>query len=254
MTVSHGQSPDDQRERVLRILDLQERERMLIAYDIHDGFVQDVLSAQIGIDGMLDRLAATDPESVPPLLKVRQLVRKAIDEARRVVCVLRPATSDDRGLAESIQLLVSEAETTHRLQVRFTYPADFPALPSSTSGILVRIVQESLNNIKRHSGAHEAHVRLTHTAREIRLEIEDKGSGFDPATVPPGRFGLEGIRQRALVLSGKATIRSRPGQGTVVTVVLPWKRAASTKRKPASRAPSRRQTSKKKPTGKRKRS
>ena len=226
---SGGSSHPIEREqlRLRQLLELSERERRLIAYDIHDGFVQDVVGAQLGIDAMLDRLAATDPESVPPLLRVRAFVRKAIDEARRVVSELRPATGDDTGLVEAIQFLVNEAETTSRLEVKFVYPDNFERLSPLLERSLVRIVQESLTNVKRHAQTKQAEVRLARTGKNIRLQIEDGGIGFELSSVPAGHYGLEGIRERARAFGGKTTIRSRPGHGTLITVIVPAEKSAA---------------------------
>ncbi|MGE3776173.1 MAG: PAS domain-containing sensor histidine kinase [Pirellulaceae bacterium] len=207
--------------RLRQLLELNERERRMVAYDVHDGFVQDVVAAQLAIDNMLDRLAQVDPESVAPLLRVRAFVRKSIDEARRVVSELRPATMDDGGLVEAIQFLVNEAEVAHRLDVQFSFPDNFPALSPLLVRALVRIVQEALNNVRRHARTHEANVDLTIHGEQIKLEIRDQGSGFSVAKVPQGRYGLEGMRERARVFSGKLAIYASPGQGTRIVVTVP---------------------------------
>lgn len=220
-----------ERRRLLRLLELQDRERRLVAYDIHDGFVQDVVGAQLAIDGMLDRLAKTDPDCVPALLRVRNLVRKAIEDARQVVRELRPTAVEGKGLVESIQSLVSEVESLLQLEVKFTF-SDFKlALAPLLVATLTRIVQESLNNIHRHANTRNAEVRLSWKREQIRLEIEDHGDGFDVKAVDSARFGLAGIRERASVFGGKATIRSKPGMGTSILVVVPAKRKRPSKKK-----------------------
>jgi signal transduction histidine kinase len=220
---SQGTRPNDDSEhqQLRRLLELSERERLLVAYDIHDGFVQDVVSAQLGIDTMLDHLAASDPDSVAPLLRVRAFIRKAIAEARRVVSELRPATIEDRGLVEAIQFLVDEADTAGHLEVDFSYPADFSRLSLLLERSLARIVQESLTNVTRHARTKHAEIRLKRVGNKIHLEIEDRGIGFDIAAVEPGHFGLEGIRERARVFDGETIIDSQLGRGTLISVVVP---------------------------------
>lgn len=218
------QAIDREQQCLRRLLDLNERERRLVAYDIHDGFMQEVVSAQLGIDAMLEGLARTDPDSVPPLLRVRAFVRKAIGEARRVVSELRPATTDDGSLVEAIQFLADDAEASGALDVKFGYPEDLPRLSPLLERSLVRIVQESLTNVKRHAQTRQAEVRLSQIGEQVRLEIEDHGVGFDPLSVPPGRYGLEGIRERARLFAGQTTVRSHPGGGTLISVVVPIER------------------------------
>jgi signal transduction histidine kinase len=154
-------------------------------------------------------------------LRVRAFVRKAIDEARRMVSELRPALADDGGLIEAIQFLVGEAEAAHRMQVTFKYPQDFPALsPLQVQG-LARIVQEALSNVHRHAGTSRAAIRLKRSGRQIELYVQDRGLGFDPANVPAGHYGLEGMRERAKAFGGTLTIRSAKGEGTRITVLVP---------------------------------
>lgn len=215
---------ESDQQRLRQLLELNERERRMVAYDVHDGFVQDVVGAQLAIEAMLDRLARTDPESVAPLLRVRAFVRRAIDEARRVVSELRPATVDDGGLVEAIQFLTNEAEIAHRLDVKFTYPPDFPELSSLLVKALVRIVQEALNNVRRHAGTKEASIHLGRVGNRVQLKIQDNGVGFNPAEVPPGHFGLEGMRERARVFGGRVNIRSGRNKGTCITVTVPIER------------------------------
>lgn len=91
-----------------------------------------------------------------------------------------------------------------------------------------RIVQEGLTNARRHSKSDRIHVKLHQNDRTIRVELRDWGVGFDVSKVPSGHFGLEGIRQRAKLFGGRATIESSPGQGTCVVVELPEVLAAET--------------------------
>ena len=94
-------------------------------------------------------------------------------------------------------------------------------------GTIFRIVQEALTNIKRHSKASRAEVKLSERDGMIRVEVRDWGVGFDPALVSKDRFGLEGIRKRAELMGGSAEIKTAPGEGTRVCVDLPIQVAVS---------------------------
>jgi two-component system sensor histidine kinase DegS len=209
-------------EKHLRqLVALQDRERRLLACEIHDGFVQDVVSAQLAIDSLLERLLKTDPESIEPLLRVRAMVRKAIDEARRIVGELRPPIVDDLSLIEAIQYLVHQEEKLDRLDVKFTHDVRVERLEPLLQTTIVRIVQESLNNVARHAQTRQAEVELTQIDSTIRVVITDHGVGFDSKQVSPDRYGLAGIRERALLFGGKASIHSRPGKGTTIAAEFP---------------------------------
>jgi signal transduction histidine kinase len=84
-----------------------------------------------------------------------------------------------------------------------------------------RIFQEALTNACKHSRSKKVMVTLAQEGSEVRLEVQDWGSGFDPGAVGKGHFGLEGIRQRVRLLGGRLAIESTPGSGTVVRVVVP---------------------------------
>ena len=87
--------------------------------------------------------------------------------------------------------------------------------------MIYRIVQEGLTNARNHSKSKEIRVSLKQRGDRLRIEIRDWGVGFDPKAVKEGHFGLEGIRERARLLGGKCSIRSKPGQGTAIVVELP---------------------------------
>ena len=83
------------------------------------------------------------------------------------------------------------------------------------------MVQESLNNVIRHSGASEATVWLHGDHRQLHVEVTDNGTGFDPSNVPVGRYGLEGITRRAKVFGGDCIIDSESGLGTRIRITIP---------------------------------
>ena len=209
-------------EKHLRqLVALQDRERRLLACEIHDGFVQDVVSVQLAIDALLERLLKTDPESVEPLLRIRAMVRTAIDASRRLVGDLRPPLADDLSLADAVQYLVDHEQTIGRLSVEFTHNLQVQRLEPLLQSTVVRIVQEALNNVARHAEVRAAKVELTQTGSTLGVVVTDHGRGFDPQHVQSDRYGLTGIRERARLFDGKASIHSRPGKGTTVTVELP---------------------------------
>ena len=152
---------------------------------------------------------------------VRGLLRKAINEGRRMITELRPMIIDELGIVEALNYLVEEEQASERLTVAFTHDVSFHRLDPMLEGTLFRIVQESLNNVRRHAKVSEAKVRLKQNDSIVGVEIEDSGVGFQVDNVGDQHFGLEGIRERARLIGGKATIASVPGQGTVVSVTLP---------------------------------
>jgi two-component system NarL family sensor kinase len=86
---------------------------------------------------------------------------------------------------------------------------------------LLRISQEALHNVVTHARAGSAHLQLATTRDRVKLVIEDDGVGFNPRDIPEGRFGLQGLNERTRLLGGSLEVRSTPGRGTRVQVVVP---------------------------------
>ncbi len=208
-------------EQALRaLLDRQERERQLVAYEIHDGLAQYLSAAIMHLETYTAGLPG-GPGSDSHLNEVLRLLREATAEARHLISGLRPPALDELGLIEAIETLVADAELEiHTIDFESDLPGE--RLPPDLETTLFRIAQESLTNIRRHAQATRASITLRRRSDGgILLTITDDGRGFDPTAIPPQHFGLEGIRQRAGLLGGIATVTSTPGQGTVVEVILP---------------------------------
>lgn len=206
-------------ERVLRkLLDLHEQERKLIAYEIHDGLVQDLIGGKMLLDAVID----TEVQGATPSLhQASQLLRAAINEARRLINGLRPLVIDERGVVHAIEYLIAEEEQRGGPRIEFFHRVQFDRLPPLLEGTLFRIVQECINNARRHSGSPVIEIWLQQDANQLRLMVRDYGCGFDPETVADDRFGLEGIRKRAQIFGGTSAIESLQGEGTTVRVTLP---------------------------------
>ena len=208
-------------QRLLRrLLDLQDCERKLIAYEIHDGFLQQIVGAHLLIEG----LGAQQPDQRierRKLKDIQKLLSDAINEGRRLISDLRPIIIDEKGVVEAVKYLIVEEYSAGKPEVHFTHDVRFERLPSLQEGIIFRIVQEALTNVRRHSQASRAEVRLAQLDGHLRLEVKDNGIGFDPRQVSDARFGLEGIRERSRLFGGSASITSVPGQGTNIVVILP---------------------------------
>ncbi len=211
-----------ERRFLQHLLQVQEGERKLVAYDIHDGFVQLVIAAVMHLEAV-----GVDPdvrERTRENLKLPlKLLRNSIEEARRMISGLRPPIIDEQGLVAAIEYLIHEGRPRRDAEVSFEYPVDFPRLDPVLEGALFRIVQEALTNVHRHSQAKAAQVSLTQNSDRLKLVVEDAGGGFDPEQVTGRQFGLRGIRERARLVGGTATIDSTPGKGTRISVQVPLK-------------------------------
>jgi len=211
------QTLEHERHVLRKLLEIQERERQLVSYEIHDGLSQYLAGALLHLQAF--EHSATRPPGAEFAEGVR-LLNAAVEESRRLIAGLRPPALDELGVVEAVESLVNDARSDIP-SVGFTQDLGRARLPAPVETTIFRIVQEALTNARKHAAARSVEVSLARTPGAVRVSIRDDGVGFDPARVPADRFGLEGMRQRARLLGAEPTIRSRPGQGTTIEVVLP---------------------------------
>jgi two-component system sensor histidine kinase UhpB len=199
----------------------QEAERLRVARELHDEIGQTLTAVTI----QAERAADGDPELASEALRlVADAVRESLDEVRRIARELRPEALDDLGLVNALIALCTRVGAQDGPQVKRELQGQLPPLPAEVELVLYRIAQESLTNALRHSDAGVATVSLEADAGNVTLRVADDGKGM-PAPLPRGTAGIAGMRERALLVGGRFTIESRPGQGTEVQLTIPVERA-----------------------------
>jgi signal transduction histidine kinase len=204
-----------------RLLRDQERERRLLALDLHDGLMQYLVGALLYLDELHDRPESLNPEALRPLDRARSLLRQAIVEGRRLIRGVRPPILDENGLADALKELVAETQAGSAIDVELQIETATSRYSPLLEGMVYRIVQEALTNIQRHSHSPRALVRLTDDGDGLRLDVRDWGVGFNLDEVGFDKCGLAGIRERCECLGGSCDISSTPGLGTWIVVRLP---------------------------------
>lgn len=218
MTLRH------ERHVLRQLLEIQERERQLVSYDIHDGLAQYLAGAMMHLQA-IEHAALNGIQPIPTfqrdLDESLRLLRVAVDESRRLIGGLRPPALDELGIADAIESLAVEARAfIPRVDFHHHLGADRLEPPIETT--IFRIVQESLSNARKHAEAQAVTITLDQPDQNhVCVVVRDDGIGFDPHHVPEDRFGLEGIRQRARLLGSEAEITSAAGRGTTIRVTLP---------------------------------
>jgi PAS domain S-box-containing protein len=201
------------------LLDLQEQDRKLVAYEIHDGLAQQLTGALYKFQS-IERMKERDPDAARDLFdEAVRLLREAMGETRRLIGGLRPPVLDESGVVDAIEYLISEQRGGP--EIEFVHPEEFSRLAPPVEGAIFRVVQECLTNACRYSQSEKVRVELRQTDNRVHVEVRDWGIGFDPARVGHGHYGLQGIRERARLLGGAASIKTAPGKGTSVTIELP---------------------------------
>lgn len=211
----------EERDNLKRLLNGYDRDRQLVSYEIHDGLAQQLAGALMQLEAYRQASTVAPDVAQQAFATAQQLLTKGLAEARRLINDLRPPILDDSGVVAAIEHLIHDQMRSTGLRIVFRHEVRFQRLASPLENALFRIVQESVTNVARHSQSDHCLVKLTQHDRRVRLVIRDWGAGFDLHAVRNGAFGLRGIRERARLLGGKVAIRSKPGQGTRITVELP---------------------------------
>ncbi len=209
-----------ERKLLLQSLDLHERDRQLMAFEIHDGIVQDMTAALMFVESAGSQATFATPDMREKYARGVRVLQSAVQEARRLIRGLIPIELDPRGLAASLEKLVEKFRADQGMQIDYQGELGVSHLAPAIELIILRIVQESLNNVWKHSQTLRAQVRLTQRDDELEVNITDWGVGFSLSDTPQGHYGLTGIRQRAQLIGGSALIVSQPGRGTRVGLRL----------------------------------
>jgi signal transduction histidine kinase len=202
-----------------KLISTQESTLRHISRELHDEFGQ-VLTA---IGSLLSRVEKQVPQGAPlrqDLQEVREIAQSTLDNIRSLSQALHPVLLDEQGLESTLDWYIPMVE--HQTGLKVHYEKSGAAYPlDGTAGVQVyRVLQEALNNVKRHAGAQEAWVRLKFDVDSISLEVEDRGKGFLPDARHQG-IGLVGMRERAELVGGTLQVLRREGGGTVVRLVVP---------------------------------
>lgn len=228
LEVSNQLEDMQQRQLVgLRIIKAQEEERHRVARDIHDGPAQSMSNVVLKAE-ICERLLDVDMEKSRQELKnLKGIVRESLQDVRKIIYNLRPMSLDDIGLIPTLERLVQSfnEETGIRVNLKTKgHLFDFKTVVSLT---IYRIVQEALNNMRKHSKAENAFINLEFMDSELVLYIFDDGKGFDieilkqkSADVNFG-FGLFSMRERIELLNGDFSITSQIGKGTRILIKIP---------------------------------
>lgn len=199
-------------------------ERTRLAQELHDGLQQGLTAVALQLD-TASRLRERAPgQSMHHLEMARTLMRQTHADLRSSVWNLRSRSQEDFSLLEALRQSSERLTEGSEVEVRVHASGDLPPLSELQEENLLRIGQEALTNAIKHSGCGRIDIHLGVSDQVLTLRIQDTGSGFltDLARGPEqGHFGLSGMAERAQRIGGTLTVRSRPGEGTLVEANLP---------------------------------
>jgi two-component system sensor histidine kinase DegS len=208
----------------MRIVQAQEAERSRLAQEVHDGPAQALSNAIFQVE-YIERVLDEDTRAAHNELRfLRELLRRELGEVRTFISQLRPPLLDELGLDGSILDTVESMAALTGAKVTTELHAPGEQLNPSQQTAVLRIVQEALQNVRKHASSTHAVVATRLDGQDWILEVSDDGRGFDVSSVAArGRrnFGLQFMRERAELIGAKFEVRSRPGGGTVVWLSIP---------------------------------
>lgn len=220
------------------IIKAQEDVRRELARKLHDGPVQLLSAISMSLDH-LERLNEVKPEAVHNEINaLRNLVRQATRDARNVLFELRPIILETQGLVAALEEYVNQLCNSEKLAVHLKL-VDEVGYDIQVAGTIFSIIQEAMNNIKRHANARNVWVSLDIKNNRFVVTVRDDGEGFDVNKMEEsydkrGSFGMLNMRERAQLIEAEVQIQSRmeaPNRGTTVLLSVPLPRITSPKTK-----------------------
>ncbi|MCZ7541183.1 MAG: GAF domain-containing sensor histidine kinase [Anaerolineae bacterium] len=215
-----------------RIVEVEEDARKKLSRDLHDGPTQTVAAIAMRVN-YIRRLVQQQPQqALEELWRIEDLARRTTKEIRHMLFTLRPLVLESRGLLAALEQLAEKMRDTYDTTVLVEGAPDVERLlDPNAQGVLFYIVEEAVNNARKHARSSAIWVRLFTQNGLVIVEIEDNGVGFDVEAVGAGyeqrgSLGMINMRERAELIEGTLHIDSAPGQGTRIRVLIPQRAAA----------------------------
>jgi NarL family two-component system sensor histidine kinase LiaS len=188
-------------------------ERARISRDLHDSVKQRVFATAMQVSAALSLLDHKQEAAYQPLREAETLTYEVQQELTALIQELRPSELQDKGIAQALQEYVTNWSRQHGIKADLQL-ATTCKLPQAIAEAILRVTQEALSNIARHSQASTVQLRLTCEDGQILLAIRDNGQGFATASIQNAGIGLHSMQERMQALGGTITIESHMGQGT----------------------------------------
>ena len=206
-------------ELAQKLISTQESTLSYVSRELHDEFGQ-ILTA---LGAMLTRAERRNPDSelTDSLREIREVAQSALDKTRTLSQALHPVMLDESGLEQSLDWYLPTIERQNGIEISYEKSGTPFEVPRNAGVHIYRVVQEALNNIKRHSGAQRAWVRLRYLADTLEIEIEDHGRGLSASSNASRGIGLVGMRERAQLIEAELKFTQPAEGGTLVRLRVP---------------------------------
>ncbi|BCV23441.1 sensor histidine kinase [Gelria sp. Kuro-4] len=209
----------------LSVVMAQEEERKRVAREIHDGPAQSLANIVMRAEFCLKLMEVNPAMLREELYSLMDLVRRSLQDVRKIIFDLRPMSLDDLGLVPALERYVEQYMNDYGIYVEIVVVGKEYELPSPLVVAVFRVVQESMTNIRKYARATEVLTKIEFLKNRINVVVRDNGCGFDVERVMAEKsgtaFGLVGMRERIQLLKGKFEVKSSPGRGTEVILSVP---------------------------------
>ncbi len=206
-----------------QILQAKEDERRRLARDVHDGPAQVLANAVFGLE-WCKRVLARDPSQLEAELEnIAHDLRIGLDDVRQFIYDLSPVSFTEVEFTVSLRRYLQKFSERTGIVANLSIPPDLGRVPGPIEMGVFRIIQEALQNVRKHSRASRVDVAVVCDDSSLRVTIEDDGVGFDRSLTPSDgvHFGLVSMSERARLLNGELVIDSEPNGGTRVSLTVP---------------------------------
>lgn len=214
------------RERLLasELALAEAHERRRISNHLHDRICQYLVGAAMKLAALREPSISRPAAGI--LQGVSQLLEQSIGDVRLLISHLRPPAFDQEDFETAVKRLTRELSLLFGLQVRVQHGKRLKPMTNELQAVLFQALRELLINVAKHAQTQEAELSIQTTRKQIRITVKDRGVGFKPAEDRPpagggGGYGLSSIPERLKPVGGAFVIRSKPGQGTEATLIIP---------------------------------
>jgi two-component system sensor histidine kinase DegS len=222
--VSDPSGPPSAADAQMRIVEAQEAERSRLAREVHDGPAQALSNAIFQVEVVQRLLDRDEKLAREELRQLRDVLTRELKGVRAYLSQLRPPLLADLGLSGAIAEAAIQIETALGVPVGVDIEEGVDALPETVEIVALRVVQEALQNARKHAQPSSIRIRMARDESGWTVEVRDDGRGFDAEdSAVSGRrhFGLQFMRERAELIGARFEVRSSPNLGTAVRMTIP---------------------------------
>jgi signal transduction histidine kinase len=224
------------RDEQTRIIDQQEEARRILARELHDGPAQTIAALAMRLNYARVLVNSSPERAVAELADLEDITRRTSKEIRTMLFTLRPVVLETQGLAAALRQYGDRLRETDGLVVTVDDSRFGVVLNDDTQGVIFSILEEAINNARKHAHARRVTVTLEAGKENMLARVQDDGVGFDVDKVlqsydQRGSLGLMNMRERGALIDGNVTLESKPGAGATVTLVAPLRRVPTSQKK-----------------------